>query len=213
MNPPPDLDHLARLYPWMEAVTFGPWLWWCRTEYLREMTHSRRALVLGDGDGRFTARLLRANPNLEIDAVDASPAMVRALLRRAGRHAPRVRAHCADIRRWAPPHPPYDLVVSHFVLDFLTDTEVTELAQAVRKVTSPAALWVVSEFAIPRTQFGRFVARPVVEALYLGFRWLSGLTVNTLPDHPSALRSAGFRLQRRRTRLKGLLASELWVAN
>ena len=84
MNAPPDLNRLAGVYAWMEAVTFGPWLSRCRLTFLGEMRSCRRALVLGDGDGRFTARLLRANPEVEIDTVDASTAMLRALLRRAG---------------------------------------------------------------------------------------------------------------------------------
>jgi SAM-dependent methyltransferase len=212
MKPPPDLDHLAVAYRWMEAATFGPWLSWCRAEYLKEMRSCRRALVLGDGDGRFTARLLEENREIEIDAVDASPAMLRALLRRAGKHAGRVRTHCADLRVWQPPRPPYDLIVTHFLLDFLTDSEVRSLAGSLRQSVTPAAQWVVSEFAIPQTSFGRFIARPVVAGLYLGFHWLTRLSVNQLPDHPAALAAAGFRLRKRRTRLGGLLTSELWQA-
>lgn len=213
MNPPPDLDRLAGAYRWMEAATFGPWLGWCRTEFLEQMHSRRRALVLGDGDGRFTARLLRANPMVEIDAVDASPAMLRALLCRAGPHSSRVRAHCADMRQWEPPRPPYDLVVTHFALDFLTDQEVDALARTVRRTVSPSALWVVSEFAVPKSQFGRLIARPVVAGLYFGFHLLTGLAVKTLPDHRAALSGAGFALRKSRTRLAGLLTSELWGAD
>lgn len=212
MNPPPDLDHLAGLYRWMEAATFGPWLWWCRTEYLQEMRQRRRALVLGDGDGRFTARLLKENCEIQIDAVDASPAMLQALLRRAGKHARRVRTHCADVRTWQPPQPPYDLVVTHFLLDFLTDSEVLALAETMRRSVSHEAQWAISEFAIPQNLFGQFVAKPVIAGLYLGFHWLTGLTVRTLPDHRAALTSAGFVRKQHKTRLAGLLISELWTA-
>lgn len=210
MNPPPDLDHLAGAYRWMEAITFGPFLSRCRNEFLPQMRRCRRALILGDGDGRFTARLLRTNPSIEVDAVDASPAMLQALLRRAGPHAVRVSTHCADVRLWQPARPPYDLVVTHFFLDCLADSEVRAVAGKMRCAVRPSALWVISEFAIPETAFGRFIARPVVAGLYFGFRVLAGLAVNALPDHSSALASAGFRLDRRRTRLAGLLASELW---
>lgn len=213
MNAPPHLDHLAAAYRWMEAATFGPWLSWCRREFLEQMRSSRRALVLGDGDGRFTAHLLRINQAIEIDAVDASGGMLRALLRRAGPHASRVREYCADVRGWVPPRPPYDLVVTHFLLDFLTDSEVHALAQTVRGAVSPSALWVISEFATPNSQFGRFVARPLVAGLYFGFRVLTGLAVRRLPDHPKALGAAGFALEKHRARLAGLLTCELWRAD
>lgn len=212
MNAPPDLNRLAGLYRWMEFATFGPWLSWCRTAYLGELGGCRRALAMGDGDGRFTARLLRANPHVEVDAVDASTAMLRALVRRAGPHAGRVRAYCADLRLWEPANPPYDLVAAHFFLDFLTTDEVRRLAATLRRAVTPSALWVVSEFAIPENGFGRLAAPPVVAGLYLGFHWLTGLAVRSLPDHPGALREAGFVLRTRRARLGGLLASELWTA-
>ena len=66
--PPPDFDRLARLYRWMEYLTFGPWLQRCRSAFLGGIANSRRALVLGDGDGRFTARLLADCPAIRIDA-------------------------------------------------------------------------------------------------------------------------------------------------
>ncbi|MGH9606135.1 MAG: class I SAM-dependent methyltransferase [Terracidiphilus sp.] len=211
MNAPADLNRLAGLYQWMEYATFGPWLSWCRTAYLAELRSCRRALVLGDGDGRFTARLLRANPQVEVDAVDASTAMLRALVRRAGPHAGRVRAHCADARLWEHANAPYDLVAAHFFLDFLTTEEVRALARTLRGAVSAGALWVVSEFAIPESGFGRLAARPVVAGLYFGFRRLTGLAVRKLPDHRGALSEAGFLLARRRPRLGGLLVSELWT--
>ena len=216
MNPPPNLNHLARLYRWMELASFGPSLQQCRCAFLAELRTCRRGLALGDGDGRFIARLLRDNPTVEIDAVDASPAMLQALLRRAGADADRVRIHCADARLWQPPAPddapPYDLVIAHFFLDFLTTEEVQALAARLRGSVSPSAVWVVSEFAVPAGWFGRLVARPVVWGLYHAFGILTGLAVRQLPDHPAALRESGFTLRQRRSWLRGLMVSELWAA-
>jgi SAM-dependent methyltransferase len=218
MNPPPNFDRLARLYRWMELMTFGPWLWRCRCAFLAEIAGCRHALVLGDGDGRFTARLLAENSPIEIDAIDASPAMLKALTRRARHNAARVRTHLADARLWRPSHsshlqsnnPPYHLIVTHFFLDCLTTEEVQSLASELRRAAAPSALWLVSEFAIPAGWLGRTVARPLIWSLYLAFGWLTGLSVRTLPDHRSALGVAGFILLRRRTWLAGLLIAELW---
>jgi hypothetical protein len=214
MNKPSDFNRLARLYRWMEWATFGPCLGWCRRAYLAELSACRHAVVLGDGDGRFTSRLLSTNSLIQIDAVDASSAMLRALVRRAGHQSARIRTHHADARSWRPaPTPenqPIDLITTHFFLDCLITSEVHSLATRLRRLESPSALWLVSEFAIPPTWFGRLVARPLVSGLYLAFAWLTGLTVRTLPDHSAALRQSGFCLQKRRTWLGGLLTSELW---
>jgi SAM-dependent methyltransferase len=216
MNRPPDFDGLAGLYRWMELASFGPWLWWCRCAWLDRLTGCRRVLVLGDGDGRFTCRLLDAHPALTVDAVDASPAMLRALKRRAGPAAGRVRTYIADAREWQPATaqngPPYDLVVAHFFLDCLTTDEVRRLAKTVRSAVREGTPWVVSEFAIPEGLFGLLVARPVVAGLYWAFGWLTGLAVRRLPEYAIGLREAGFTLEKRRIWLGGLLVSEFWTA-
>ncbi len=207
----PNFDRLAKLYRWMEWASFGPWLGWRRCACLGDLLACRRVLVLGDGDGRFTARLLAANPIVRIDAVDASAAMLRALVRQAGPHADRVRTHRADARCWQPaPGSPYDAICTHFFLDCLTTREIQSLAATLRQVVSPATVWIVSEFSIPDGRFGSLVARPLVSALYRAFGGLTGLAVRRLPDHRAALREAGFLLQKRRTGLAGLLTSELW---
>jgi trans-aconitate methyltransferase len=211
MNPAPNFDRLARLYRWMERFSFGSQLMRCRCAFMQDCQGACRGLALGDGDGRFTARLLRENLAIRIDAVDASAAMLAAMLRRAGPHAARVHAIRADLRGWQPPNPPYDLIVAHFVLDCLTTEEVQTLAETLAHAASPDAVWILSEFAIPANWFGRWAARPLVTTLYQAFGWLTGLDLRSLPDYSQALQRAGFVLQKRLCRLGGMLTSERWV--
>ena len=217
MNPPPDFNRLARLYLWMEAATFGPWLWWCRCAWLDQPgslplpAQEGRALVLGDGDGRFTAHLLRTYPHIHVNAVDASPAMLRSLHKRAAPNASRLCIHLADARSFQPPAPPYTLIATHFFLDCLTTAEVQSLAETLRRCSSPQTHWLVSEFAIPKGWFGTVLARPLVRLLYFAFGHLTGLTVRKLPNHKTALSQSGFTLLNQKTWLFGLLTSELWI--
>ncbi len=211
---PANFDRLAALYRWMEWCSFGPFLGWCRCAFLHELGSCRRALVLGDGDGRFTARLLRENPHVGVDAVDASAAMLRRLARRGSRQgAGRVRTFRADARTWQPASDGYDLIATHFFLDCLTTEEVRALALKLRAAAAPGAVWVVSEFAEPANGFGRLFARPVVASLYWAFGCMTGLRVRRLPQHSAALREAGFALTQRKTWLGGMLASERWTAS
>jgi SAM-dependent methyltransferase len=211
MSGAPNFDRLARAYRWLEYVTFGPSLQQARTRYLSELGQCERALVLGDGDGRFTACLLRANPEIQIHAVDGSPKMLQALLRSAGAHAGRVTTETADLRHWQPaPGATYDLVATHFFLDCLTTDEIWELASRVMPALTEGALWVVSDFAIPEGRLGRLYARPLVSGLYLAFRWLTGLGVRQLPDHQPALAATGWTLRDSNGLLGGLLICQLW---
>lgn len=207
---PPYFDPLARLYRWMELLFFGPWLQRCRCAFLPALTDTHNALILGDGDGRFTARLLASNPQLRITALDASPAMLQQLLRNSASHADRVQTLCTDIRSWHSVPFPCDLVVTHFFLDCLTTQEVQSLAEKLRAAVSPSALWLVSDFAIPTGWFGRLVARPIVSSLYFAFGFLTGLSVRSLPLHPEVFDALGLTLLQRRTFLCDLLISEVW---
>lgn len=210
-DPTPNFDRLAGPYRWLEYFSFGPILWRCRVHFLPRIGDCRCALVLGDGDGRFTAELLSRNAQITIHAVDLSPTMIQTVERAAKAHSSRITTEIADLRRWSPrPASRYDLIVSHFFLDCLTSGEVASLVQRLAASVAPGSLWVVSDFAVPRTRFGLLIARPLVSALYFAFRRLTGLQIRALPDHSQALAAGGWTLQSERKRLNGLLVSQLW---
>jgi hypothetical protein len=207
-----NFDRVAPIYRWLEYLTFGCHLEMCREWSLPQLAHSRRALVLGDGDGRFLSALLEVNPNLCADVVDASGAMLSELRDRnpAAIAEGRVRTYHANALIFLPPESDYDLVITHFFLDCFHTSEVAGIVSRVRLHLAPNALWVASDFVIPPKGFASLVARGVVSALYLGFRLLAGLRVRELPDHASVFSMAGFRMSERKTWLGGLIASELW---
>lgn len=201
------------MYRLMEYLSFGPMLELCRFAHLPPLASIRRALVIGDGDGRFAARLLAANASVQIDAVDASPAMLRQLRRRVTRQGAqtRVRTFCADARTFTPPLCEYDLVATHFFLDCLSATETAGLMHRIRPHLVPGALWLVSEFQVP--QHGRFrtgVARVLIASLYKAFRLLTDLRIRSIPPWRDLLRQAGFSSNTAKTFLGGVLVSELW---
>jgi ubiquinone/menaquinone biosynthesis C-methylase UbiE len=205
-----NFDSVARPYRWAEYATFGPALARCRRAALPAAAGCRRALVLGDGDGRFTAELLAAEPRLEVDSVDLSAAMLRLADRRTRRFGPRIRLYQTDARdldRALPPDHRYDLIATHFFLDCLTSAEVNALAIRLIQRLEPGARWCISEFATPN-----LFARGLVRALYFAFRVLTGLKVSRLPDYERALEQAGFQRISGKTYLGGLLATGCWQA-
>ncbi len=211
--PRTQFDHLARPYRWLEYLTFGPMLARCRFRRIPELTHARRALVLGDGDGRFLARLLATNPMLQADVVDQSPAMLRLLRARteALGAANRVSIYEIDALAFRPAESAaYDLVIAHFFLDCFTTEQVCELARNIQPNLAPGAIWIISEFSIPRG-LAALPARIIVRSLYFAFRILTGLRARALPRHASGLVQAGLALRHRKAFLFGLLISETWA--
>ncbi len=214
---PASFDSIARPYRWLEYLTFGPYLERCRFHFLDQLSTRRRALILGDGDGRFTARLLAANPQINIDAVDSSASMLHLLTERAAQLGPsaaqRLRTIHCEVQVLPPESGHYDLVVTHFFLDCLAGDDLSALVAKIHPQLVPGANWLVSEFAIPPTQPAAAIARTVIATLYRAFRILTGLKTQRLPDYVRAFRQSGFSITGRKSFLGGLLVAELWRLN
>jgi SAM-dependent methyltransferase len=223
LSDPRRFDRVAAIYQPGEYLAFGPLLERCRFFYLPELAAARRALVLGDGDGRFLARLLAAAPQLHAHAVDGSPAMLRLLRARAARlgAATRLTTACADIRKWPETRSPAlaahlsgepcDLVATHFFLDCLAPRETEALAVRLRPHLAPGALWVVSEFEVPTAgPLRAALCGLMVAGLYAAFRVLTGLRVLQIPPWRDSLTRTGFVRRSSHSWLGGLLVSELW---
>ncbi len=194
-------DRIASSYRWLEYLVFGQELERRRFHFLDDIAARRRALVLGDGDGRFLARL-RALSDACIDYVDASAGMLELACARAG--ADRIRYRHADALTVPLTPSSYDLIVTHFVLDCFNARDLERLVERVHAAAEPDALWLISEFRQPRW------ARPLLAGMYLFFRATTGLSNNHLVDHRPLLQQRGFRLLREETSRRGFLASELW---
>jgi SAM-dependent methyltransferase len=206
---------MARFYRVLEYLSFGPVLERCRFHYLQTLAagHPTRALVLGDGDGRFLARLLVACPNLAAEAVDASPAMLRLLRARSASQGaqPRLTAFCADARSFTPSPGGYDRVATHFFLDCLTESETDDLIRRLLPHLIPGALWVVSEFEVPSgSRMRAALARALIASLYAAFRLLTGLRTRRIPPWRRLLTNSGFTCAASHSFLGGLLVTEIW---
>ena len=125
-SPDMNCDFIAPWYEPVEHLCFGQALQRRRTAYLEKLGDSRRAISFGEGDGRFTAALLRSNPHLEVIAVDASRRMQQIAARRVAMMGEsfreRAEFHCAEIDTFDPGSTKYDLIATHFFFDcFSTD--------------------------------------------------------------------------------------------
>lgn len=205
-------DLIAPWYRWFEYLAFGKALERCRRHYLAEVANARRVLILGDGDGRFTAEFLRKNSAATVDSVDLSPRMLSLAKRRiAGDRldATRLCLRQGDARtiEFAGK---YDLVVSHFFLDCFTTGELRTLTARISAAACLRAQWLVSEFCLPDRGIQRPAAALLIKAMYLFFRALTGLRTNSLPDYAPVFEENGFRRVQRASTMGGLLVSELW---
>ncbi|HZE58336.1 MAG TPA: class I SAM-dependent methyltransferase [Chthoniobacterales bacterium] len=203
-------DAVAPWYRTLETIAFGNALQRARVACLDEIGSPRHGLIVGEGNGRFLAELLRTQPAIEIDCVDASERMLHLAQQRLGHDSSRVRFVRDDITFWAPPAGQYDLIVTHFSLDCFPADQVADIVRKLSHSATGNTVWLLADFRIPSESFDRLRARAWLATMYAFFRVAAGIEARQLVDPSPFLRAAGFTLERQNLLRHGMLKSELW---
>jgi SAM-dependent methyltransferase len=207
-------DTLAPYYRGMEFVTAGSLLQRCRTSFLAETQNCRRALLLGEGPGRFLVELVRTNPRVEVTCVERSGRMIeqaRRQLRRNGLSTARVEFQQCDAMSWQPPGGAFDLVATHFFLDCFRRDELEGLVARIGEGATTDARWLLTDFRVPPGGWQRWRARVVLALMYAFFRMMTGLSASRLAPADDLMERAGFRRKRQVMANFGLVRAELWA--
>lgn len=207
-------ERIALHYELLEHLAFGKLLEQQRFAFLSHASTVERALECGGGDGRFVCRLLEVNPNVEVDFVDLSPAMVKLAEKRVGKMGvasrSRVRFCVGDIRDFRPRAEGYDLMVTHFFLDWFEEAELSEIVKLLASWLSHNALWMVSDFQEAADPIRGLWSRGIIRCLYAVFRVATGLRVKRMPKYASLLERQALKQGFRSTSFGDLLYSSVW---
>lgn len=207
-------DALAPWYRALEWMAFGDALQGCRVACLGEIAAPRRALIVGEGNGRFLSELLRLHPGVEVDCVDTSERMLRLARKRVegelGDQGERVRFLHEDIASWSALERHYDLVVTHFVLDCFPEAELAGIVRKLARAATDDARWLLADFCIPAYGIARLRARGWLAAMYCFFRITARIPARKLIDPTPFLQVEGFPLSRQHLFRAGMLKSEMW---
>ena len=201
-------DSLAPHYWWLERLTFGNRLQWCRTVLLPHLSSHRRVLIVGDGDGRFLEAFQRANPDAAVDYLDISPGMVELARRRA---TGRVRFVVADVRTDPLPGTGYDLIVTNFLLDCFPTDQLAGVIDRLANACAPNGRWLVGDFSMPASGWRRLAARVALTGMYLFFRITTRLPASQFVDPSPLLAARGFVPIVVASRMGGFLSARLWA--
>lgn len=215
-KPAPELsaanfDRLAPIYRVLEFVAFGGDLERARFCHIDRLRDRREILVLGEGDGRFVARLVGIAPQARIHCIDSSPAMLsKAAGRLSAADRERVTFTCADALALQLPPARYDAVTTLFFLDCFGREHVEAMTRRIGASLAPDAIWLFADFVLPPGGWRRLRARIWLAVLYTFFRWQTGLETRELPPSERAIEHVGFRAHLTREFQHGLLHSAVY---
>ncbi len=206
-------DRLAPAYRALERVLAGDKLQRCRLAHLSQAEHARKALLLGEGHGRFIIPLLQANPAVHVTCVDASAAMLaqtKRAMTRAGLNPARVEFVCTDIFDWHPGTQGFDLISSNFFLDCFRADQLDVLIPQLSSLAATDARWLITDFSSPAHGLARLRAQVILWSMYRFFRIMTRLPATRLADYTGPLQQQGFKLKARETFDWGLLRADCW---
>jgi ubiquinone/menaquinone biosynthesis C-methylase UbiE len=203
-------DAVAPWYRTLETIAFGNALQRARIACLNEIGSPRRALVVGEGNGRLLRELLTTHPGVQVDCIDASERMLQLAQQRIGQDANRVSFQQRDIMSWTPTAGEYDLIVTHFFLDCFSEDQLSEVVTKLSGAATPNAAWLVADFRIPSQTFAGLHARAWLVTMYSFFRSVAGIDARELVDPSAFLRAEEFSLVSQHLSRYGMLKSELW---
>jgi SAM-dependent methyltransferase len=206
-------DAVAPWYRTLETIAFGKALQRARVACLGEIGSPRRAVIVGEGNGRFLAALLQRHPLLRIDCVDSSQRMLelarQSVLRTVPDELGRVTFLLDDVTSWIP-RDRYDLIVTDFLLDCFGVERVGGIVAKLAQAAAPTAAWLLADFRVPKATFARWHARAWLAVMYRFFRGVARIEARDLADPSPFLRAEGFILDRQLCFRFGMLKSELW---
>jgi SAM-dependent methyltransferase len=203
------IGRLAPWYRWIEYAAYGRALERRRFAFLRRLAGARHVLVLGEGDGRTVARLLKIAPQAQFDVVEVSPEMIALARGRVG-DSRRVHFQQGDARTHEWLAGGYDGIVTNFFLDCFTDDDLTHLVPKLADALAPEGIWIVGEFAIPPRGWRRLHARTWIWTMYRFFGITTGLRAQRLPAIERLMREAGMMRVEQQSERAGLMISEVW---
>lgn len=205
-------DRLANSYEMIERVSFGAKLQRMREHGLLAFRNrpNGRALLLGDGNGRFSSATLARNPALSIDSIDSSARMQELAAKRINDSVPNSANRYRTIHANALDEDfgvcRYDFIAIQFFLDCFPERTANRLVQRIEASLKPGGRLIYTDFAIPNVQPWQTISRFILFALYRFFRATTAIKVRQLPyiHWPNTL-----ELVSQRESLKGMLIGEI----
>jgi ubiquinone/menaquinone biosynthesis C-methylase UbiE len=204
-------DLLAPHYRWMEAVLAGDKLQKCRVHWLDSVRHCRRALLVGEGNGRFLEVCAERLPDAQFTIVDASAKMLHEAemrWRNAGGDNRATFIHATLPGLKLPQS--FDLVVTNCFFDCFNREQLPMVVEDIARCATDDAIWLVTDFNIPQSGWPKWRAKAVLQLAYTFFRLTTKIAAREICPPDEFLRNSGFQLSQRVEADAGLIYSAVW---
>lgn len=195
-------DALARYYDFISLV-LGRSYRQSKTLFLDRIKEGDAVLYIGGGTGANLPEIVRRiGSNGRVYYIEGSSRMINMAMKRVRSEPARVEfLHQSAFSQI--PHESYDVVLTQYLLDILSEDDMEELLSAVGLRAKPAARWIfVDFFPVSRRRW-------LIRLMIWFFRWTTGNPRNDLPDYAYYFRKHGWLVEEKKTRKGGFM--QAWI--
>jgi ubiquinone/menaquinone biosynthesis C-methylase UbiE len=210
---PVSFCRIARVYNLLEKLVFKDALEKTRIACLDSISEAKRILLLGEGDGRFLAKLTSINPDCLVTVLDASPIMLALAKTRVPTMFQGEIHFCKeDVTKFPFPFEAFDAVVSHFFLDCFTEEMLSGLLEKLSSTLRPSGKWLIADFVEPSPNTLHSLPQFLcLRILYAFFGLTCGIEARRVVSPHKILRTHGLRESRCISFSNGFLASLVFI--
>ena len=208
---PRTYDFVAPFYPLLEKAAFGDGLTEARQASLCPVVLAERALLIGEGNGRFLAACVEEKIGGSITVVDSSERMLSLARSRIRESALQTNVELihADFCEWSPSEPHFDVIVTHFFLDLFRPESQRRLIEKITALSTVNTIWMNVDYRpVIHSRLHR-----VIEWLQYRFdRLLSGIEADRHYDSAPIIKKFGWEIREERSFCNGTIYSQLMTA-
>lgn len=177
-------NSIATSYDFLARMVFGNAIMRAQLWYLSKIPTHANVLVIGGGTGWWLKDLLKLNATCRVSYIEASSKMIAIAKRNSENNA---RIHFIHGTEESIPKAEFDVVITHFFLDMMDNSQLELFFDQVTNVLKPSAAWVATDFVNHRLWH-----RALLGLMYLFFRMLGAIEINRLPDWQQIFKARGY---------------------
>ncbi len=200
-----NFDFVAPVYDRLARIVFGNRLRKIQTKWLHLIPKNGKVLIMGGGTGWILAEVVKHQPKVKIDYIEASAKMIALS---AKRH---IKMDCVNLIHGSendiPENQVYDVIITNFFLDVFEETHLKLILKKMNLVLSPCGILICSDFQDTQKARHQFL----LWLMHRFFGLASGMESKTLKDIPEHILQHGFKKKEEAITYNGLLFSNVYV--
>ena len=185
---------VAPYYDQLAKLVFGTFIQQAQIAYLHHVPENSHLLIVGGGTGWIVEKLIKGGRCSQITFLETAPAMIAKARKRYKKLAAEtdVKVHfvqgSVDTLQ---PKRDFNAVITFFLLDLYSTTEVHMLVKAILQRLEFGGVWLFADFDPVKRKRPLFWQNLLLWLMYCFFRLTTNLKNQALPDYKTVFTAAG----------------------